>query len=470
MSLFELRKDVFQLGITNSNKELNTDRIDCGGSFKVKLSLTAEPDIITNPTDIVRVLDRSGSMSGSPLANLKNGAKKFIDIIDEATDNTQDGQIGHGSHIGIVSFADTATQDTQLATSVEELKEAVDALSAGGRTNHADAFTKATQLFNPASTNQRVIVMFTDGRTTVGGNPTPIANAAKAQGIIIYCIGLSGNGGIDEQALNDWASTPPSAYVAITPDDEELETLFEDLAQNIAKPGATDIVIDEKVNPCFKITAVSNPTKGTTSLTSPTSLQWKIDELGAKGSEGAVLEFTVEHVGPCSGTVEVNDSITYRDRDGNHVTFPSPKIEVDCGIVILPEKCPHPVDITIDGCEDTLEFDAGDIGMESLGRILQLSVTLKNVCPNKRVALAAILTEVDSYGIEHKRGMKIITVPAHTKGSCRNVTVRCIKFVLPEDLDVSGGSTTSLCNQRKFKARFIAHYIDNDFECCNAIL
>ena len=69
--------------------------------------------------------------------------------------------------------------------------------------------------------------MFTDGRTTVGGNPTPIANAAKAQGIIIYCIGLSGNGGIDEQALNDWASTPPSAYVAITPDDEELEPLFE---------------------------------------------------------------------------------------------------------------------------------------------------------------------------------------------------------------------------------------------------
>lgn len=89
----------------------------------------------------------------------------------------------------LVSFADTATQDTQLVTSVEELKEAVDALSAGGRTNHADAFTKATQLFNPASTNQRVIVMFTDGRTTVGGNPTPIANAAKAQGIIIYCIG-----------------------------------------------------------------------------------------------------------------------------------------------------------------------------------------------------------------------------------------------------------------------------------------
>ena len=50
------------------------------------------------------------------------------------------------------------------------------------------------------------------------------------------------------------------------------------------------------------------------------------------------------------------------------------------------------------------------------------------------------------------------------------MTVRCIKFVLPEDLDVSGGSSTAICNNRKFKARFVAHYIDNDFECCNIVL
>lgn len=36
--------------------------------------------------------------------------------------------------------------------------------------------------------------------------------------------------------------------------------------------------------------------------------------------------------------------------------------------------------------------------LESLGRILQLDVTVKNVCPNKRVALAVILTEVDEHG------------------------------------------------------------------------
>lgn len=457
------------MGITNSNKELSAARIDCGGSFQVRLSLTATPDIVTNPTDIVLILDRSGSMAGSALANLKNGAKAFIDIIDEATDGAQDGQIGSGSRIAVVSFADTATQDTQLITSVSDLKAAVDALTAGGNTNHADAFTKASELLTAPSVNARVMVMFTDGETTAGPDPSPIAAAARTAGVVIYVIGLSGSSGVDIAALEDWASKPASAYVAITPDDAELEELFEDLARNIANPGATNVVVTDTVSPCFRITSVAMPTKGTASLLDANTVQWQIDELGVTQSEGAVLEFTVQHIGPCSGTIEVNESISYDDAEGNVVSFPSPQLEVDCDIVILPEICPEPVDITVDGCEDALEFDAGDLGLESLGRIVQLSVTLQNVCPNRRVALAVILTEVDDQGIEYKRGMKTVLIPAHTRETCRDVTVRCIKFVLPESLDVSG-STGSICNARNFKARFIANYIDNDFECCNTVL
>lgn len=457
------------MGITSSNKELSAARIDCGGSFQIRLSLTAEPDIVTNPTDIVLILDRSGSMAGSALANLKNGAKAFIDIIDEATDSAQDGQIGSGSRIAVVSFADTAVKDTQLITSVDDLKAAVDALTAGGSTNHADAFTKASELLAAPSTNARVMVMFTDGETTAGPDPSPIAAAARAAGVVIYAIGLSGSSGVDISALEDWASKPAASYVAITPDDAELEDLFEDLARNIANPGATDVVVTDTVSPCFRITSVSMPTKGAASLLDTNTVQWQIDELGVTQSEGAVLEFTVQHIGPCSGTVEVNESISYDDAEGNVVSFPAPQLEVDCDIVIQPEICPVPVDITVDGCEDTLEFDAGDLVLESLGRIVQLSVTLQNVCPNRRVALAAILTEVDDQGLEYKRGMKTVLIPAHTRESCRDVTVRCIKFVLPESLDVSG-STGSICNARKFKARFIANYIDNDFECCNTVL
>ncbi len=169
------------MGVTNSNKQISVNQIDCAGTLTVTLALAAAPDISSNPTDIVLTLDRSGSMAGSPLANLKLGANKFIDIIDEATDDSQDGTIGSGSRIGIVSFAETATDDTQLITSVADLKAAVDALTAGGSTNHADAFTKAIQMFDPASTNAKVIVMFTDGKTTAGPPPSPVAAAARAQ-------------------------------------------------------------------------------------------------------------------------------------------------------------------------------------------------------------------------------------------------------------------------------------------------
>lgn len=459
------------MGITNANKEISKTRIICEETFDIKLSLTASPDIVSTPTDIVLLLDRSQSMAGSPLANLKNGVKKFIDIIADATDGAQDGQIGSGSRIGIVSFSNTAVVNRQLITSVTDLKASVDSLTAGGSTNHGDAFTKGMELFDPQSANAKVMVMFTDGETTTGPAPTPIADTAKSQGITIFCVGLAGNGGIDEQALDDWASQPSSSYMTITPDDTELETIFEDLAKNISKPGATNIVLKDTISSCFNIISISTPTKGTANILTPTSVEWKIDQLGVDSSEGAVLEFTVQHVGNCDGDTAVNESISYSDSEGNAALFPDPTINIDCGEVLVTEPCPQPLDVTIDGCEDSLMFDSGDLAMHSTGRILQLNVTLKNVCPGKRVALAVMVAEVDSEGMEYKRGLKTMTVPAHNRDRCRDVKINCIKFVLPEDLSVAENADgSSICGDRRFKASFIAHYIDSDFQCCDVVL
>lgn len=452
------------MAITRSTKELSTTAIACGGSFDVILTLGAEPDITSNPTDIVLILDRSGSMEQS-LPALKNAANVFIDIIDESTDGIQDGTIGGGSHIGIVSFSDTATQDTQLITSVADLKAAVNALSAGGSTNHEDAFTKALALFDPQSANAKVMVMVTDGVTTTGGNANTVATAAKAAGVTIYIIGLSGNGGIDETALRQWASQPDTEFVSIAPSDAELEGIFGDLAQTITSPGATNVVINEYLSQCFRILSVSTPTTGTATLIDENHLQWTIPVLGATQNEEAVLRFTVEHLGVCNGLVSVNESIDYDDAQGNTVDFGDPQIDVDCGTVVIPEPCPVPVRVTLEGCEDEIEIDAGEVLLESLGRILKLDVTIPNVCPGRQVALAVILTEVDDEDNEYRRGMKTLVIPAHNSDGCRDVTVRCIRFVLPEALDVSG-DPDRLCNDRYFNVRFVANYIDTGFTCC----
>ena len=454
------------MSIIHSDKRISASQIPCDGTLKVTISLTAKPDIQDHPADVVLVLDRSRSMAGAPLASMKAGAKTFIDILAESTGGSQDGQIGGGSRIAVVSFASTATKDTQLITSVAALKAAVDSLTAAGSTNHADAFTKAGELFDPGSSAQKIIVLFTDGKTTIGPPPAPVAAALRDSGVVIYCIGLTGSDGIDVATLHEWATDPDSEHVAVTPDPAELEELFADIAQSISKPGATGIVVDEVIHSDFQITSILTPQKGDATLMGPNTIRWTIEELGATDVETATLEFYVRHIGETGGTKPVYQSITYTDREKQDVSFPDPKVLVDCGVVTTPEGCPEPVEVTMDGCQDFVSVDLGDTYLQSQGRILEVRATLHNVCPDKRVALAVLLSEVDEKGKEHPRGMKTVTVPVHHCPACRNVLVRGIRFILPEDLNVSG-TPGKLCTPRNLRVRLFSHYVDYDFQCCN---
>lgn len=56
------------------------------------------------------------------------------------------------------------------------------------------------------------------------------------------------------------------------------------------------------------------------------------------------------------------------------------------------------MDLSVDGCEEAATIDMGDVALEGLGRIVQLDVRLTGVCPDRRVAMAVILTEVDESG------------------------------------------------------------------------
>lgn len=189
------------MGVTNSNKLTDVSSIQCNGNFNVTLALSASPDIVNFPTDIVLMLDKSGSMAGVPFESLKAGARAFIDIIDESTDGTKDGTIGSGSAIGIVGFSSTATEESPLTTSVSQLNFALDNMVAGGSTNHQAAFALALSMMDFTNGKAKVMVMFTDGKTTSGFPPEPTAKLARDKGVLIYCIGLTGVGGIDVTTL-----------------------------------------------------------------------------------------------------------------------------------------------------------------------------------------------------------------------------------------------------------------------------
>ena len=65
--------------------------------------------------------------------------------------------------------------------------------------------------------------------------------------------------------------------------------------------------------------------------------------------------------------------------------------------------------------------------------------------------------------------MKTLLLPAHAGTGCADVRVECIHFVLPETLDVTSGDPTSLCSERRFQVRVIAHYVDSSFTCCETL-
>ena len=227
----------------------------------------------------------------------------------------------------------------------------------------------------------------------------------------------------------------------------------------------TDTVID-----CFRITGFDTPTHGTAEVLTDTSIRWEIAELAAAEPENAALTFHLERVGDCVGAVEVNESAAYQDAQGHEVEFPTPSLFVTCDReIVIPEPCPEPVEVTITGCQDSITVDAGAIELSSLGRMLTLNLTLQNVCPLRRVAMAVILTELDAFDREYQRGVKTLLLPAHAGTGCADVRVECIHFVLPETLDVTNGDPTSLCNERRFQVRVIAHYVDSSFTCCETL-
>ena len=113
-----------------------------------------------------------------------------------------------------------------------------------------------------------------------------------------------------------------------------------------------------------------------------------------------------------------------------------------------------------ESCEEHKVHDLGEAEMISTGRMLDVTLTLRNVCPRRRVALGVTVNEVDNDGNESARGFKAVTVPAHTQSGPCDITAPTLRFVLPEDLN----EECQGC--RHFVVRATTHYVDSQANLC----
>lgn len=129
-----------------------------------EITLTIQGKNYSTTSDVVLVIDCSGSMEGTKLTNTRKAAKAFGDKL--LTENST-------THIAIVTFIDTATAYNSghfyTASELDDFKAAVDdATYANGGTNQQAGIHVAQQLLASASSTgkQKNIVILSDGEPT----------------------------------------------------------------------------------------------------------------------------------------------------------------------------------------------------------------------------------------------------------------------------------------------------------------
>jgi len=305
----------------------------------ITLTVNGAGDPVTarNKLDVMLVIDRSGSMAGTPLADCKTAAKSFIDNLDPLLDE-----------VGLVSYSATATLNHQLSSNFADVKTSIDGLASGGNTNIGDGvFDGQAEL---ASVRHRadavpVMIVLSDGvaneqhsgsgctvwptvATTCTNDAINRAATAKTAGTIIYTIFLNnliGQGHpecvpLATSTLQTMASGPGNFYPAPTPAD--LQAIFDDIAFSVTNIAGRSVVVTDVLPACvhYVPTAVPPPS----SVVGQT-LTWNLGVMDI--NDVRTIQFTVTVDPACFGQpVDVcpASEVAYTDylNTVQHLPFP----------------------------------------------------------------------------------------------------------------------------------------------------
>ena len=117
--------------------------------------------------------------------------------------------------------------------------------------------------------------------------------------------------------------------------------------------------------------------------------------------------------------------------------------------------------VYFDSCEANKCVSVAAVSSDetSQGRVLDVNLTMRGVCPGRRSSVGVHLTEVDENGGEHACGFRAVAIPAQNASSRCDVALPALRFILPEDLN-----TASRGRRRHFIVRTTHHYLD---EACS---
>ena len=302
--------------------------VDEDGTVKVTISLEGIPyQGKVNPTDVILVIDRSGSMS-TKLDKMKEAAIAFIDSIDTST-----------HRIGIVVY-DTDVTSYALSTDKTKLKQYIEKIQYQGSTNISAAIDESVKLLKSKRSNaQGAIVLMTDGVANYYGNPpvsaseeTSLAAAvssaerAKASGYVFYTVALCNSANADENKnLKKMATSEADHYFTNV---NGLVTVYEQISAKIGFANARNVVISQYIGEQFEYVTGSADNTIPVPYVDGQKLIWKMNQLG-KGTSTLSYEIKAKDTTPIGTYQHVSTgAVVYTDYNGNSRSILLDKIPI----------------------------------------------------------------------------------------------------------------------------------------------
>ncbi len=280
--------------------------LTCGGTVNVRVTLTGTGGITGTATDVMLVLDLSGSISGAKLTALKTAATSFVQALD----------LGR-NRAGIVTYkGSSAATPLPLGSTKNALVNYLSGISgtSGSSPHHLGIGAAQAALTAPGSSNARALALFTDGLTQQSEAQTAAATAKAAPANIrIATVGLGGDAAAT--AMRAWASDP--GYYQSGSSGFDATKLVADVGAAVAVPAA--FTLTETPGQHFGLSGA-----GSSAGPTPGSLQWTGS---LADGDGVTFDLTATRDGsPLSSVTE--EVVSTSALTGGTITGATKKIDV----------------------------------------------------------------------------------------------------------------------------------------------
>ena len=129
------------------------------GKARINIKLETVEKPRTEYTDVILVLDTSGSMVGDKLTQVQGDVTLLINDM-----------IPKGNKIALITFSDEATVINDFTSDTTLLQEGISNLAAAGETNYYQALVKVDDIlstYNKESNRDCVVLFLTNGLPTI---------------------------------------------------------------------------------------------------------------------------------------------------------------------------------------------------------------------------------------------------------------------------------------------------------------